>query len=528
MKSLRLKRASSILEIIVAIGVFSFIATSVVTLYLSANSSNLRDKERLQATSLLQETLEATRSIRDYSMNNLTNGTYGLTQTNGYWELSGSSDTTGQYTRSVTIENLSRNSGCTIVSSGGSTDSVSKKITATVNWELESNNTTSQTAVSYLNDWRNETGCGQASYLTIDTAVASIGGAGNKELQGITLTNTGSTTITIDTITATWTNGQQINEITIDANSVWKHNGSGSPSGRQSSGTELDIVNHTINPSTTSTLDAFAFQGDMTGDSFTILFTMSDGTGRYAVITPSGGGGDATAPDAITDLTASNATNTSIDLSWTAPGDDGNTGTASSYDIRYSTSTITEANWSTATQVLGEPTPSIAGTSESMTISTLLPNTTYYFAIKTADEVPNTSAISNNTSETTTTIIGNEADSLSVNSGSVVLSGDNLSINGITIENTGISSITISSITVSWTGISSGTKLKTITINNIDQWTGNNSSGQIADITDFTLLPLTSYSMNNLTYSKSISGITISITFTMSDGSTKTVSSITP
>lgn len=85
----------------------------------------------------------------------------------------------------------------------------------------------------------------------------------------------------------------------------------------------------------------------------------------------------------------------SVTLTWTAPGDDGSSGTATSYDVRYSTSAITEANWGSATQASGEPSPHAAGTDESFTVTGLDPNTTYYFAIKTSDEVGNTSAISN-------------------------------------------------------------------------------------------------------------------------------------
>ncbi|MEW6411002.1 MAG: fibronectin type III domain-containing protein [Candidatus Zixiibacteriota bacterium] len=92
-------------------------------------------------------------------------------------------------------------------------------------------------------------------------------------------------------------------------------------------------------------------------------------------------------------------------LSWTAPGDDGNTGTATTYDIRYSTSTITDETWSAASQVANEPAPKIAGTTETLTVSGLQENTTYYFALKTADEVPNWSGLSN---VATTTTLGDE------------------------------------------------------------------------------------------------------------------------
>ena len=66
-------------------------------------------------------------------------------------------------------------------------------------------------------------------------------------------------------------------------------------------------------------------------------------------------------PAAITDLAASSPTEDSVTLTWTAPGDSGNTGTAASYDIRYSTAAITEANWAAATQVTGEPAPAVGG-----------------------------------------------------------------------------------------------------------------------------------------------------------------------
>jgi|GEM_PF-3256780 len=112
---------------------------------------------------------------------------------------------------------------------------------------------------------------------------------------------------------------------------------------------------------------------------------------------------DVTPPAAVSNLAATAPTTSTITLTWTAPGDDGSSGTASQYDIRYSTSTITSSNWSAASQAYGEPTPKSAGSSESFTVTGLSPNTTYYFALKTADEVPNWSIISNNTSGRTAT-----------------------------------------------------------------------------------------------------------------------------
>lgn len=88
-------------------------------------------------------------------------------------------------------------------------------------------------------------------------------------------------------------------------------------------------------------------------------------------------------------------------LTWTALGDDVNVGTASEYDIRYSTSLITEVNWESATQLLVETTPQPAGSTETLVVTGLSRGTTYYFALKSADEVPNWSGLSNVASGTT-------------------------------------------------------------------------------------------------------------------------------
>ena len=81
-------------------------------------------------------------------------------------------------------------------------------------------------------------------------------------------------------------------------------------------------------------------------------------------------------------------------LTFTAPGDDGDVGTAAEYDIRISDSMITANNFNIATELTGEPTPSIAGTKESYTMAPLSSGI-YYLAIKTRDESFNWSALSN-------------------------------------------------------------------------------------------------------------------------------------
>src|SRR5947207_10570772 len=105
--------------------------------------------------------------------------------------------------------------------------------------------------------------------------------------------------------------------------------------------------------------------------------------------------GDFKAPAAITDLVVTGSTDSSITLEWTTPGDDGTEGRASSYDLRSSTSPITATTFASDILVTGEPVPALRGVVQPMKVSGLKPSTTYYFAIKTADEVPNVSGLSN-------------------------------------------------------------------------------------------------------------------------------------
>ena len=109
---------------------------------------------------------------------------------------------------------------------------------------------------------------------------------------------------------------------------------------------------------------------------------------------------DTEAPAAVTDLVAGSPTNATITLTWTAPSDNIS---VTAYDIRYRTGgAVTEANWGSATQVSNSLTPKSPGQTESLTVTNLDPETTYYFALKSTDAASNESAISNSPSGTTT------------------------------------------------------------------------------------------------------------------------------
>ena len=98
---------------------------------------------------------------------------------------------------------------------------------------------------------------------------------------------------------------------------------------------------------------------------------------------------------AAASMSAQHTTPHCVCLKWTSPGDDGNVGTASVYDVRYSTSYLTKESWDTADSLLYSPKPKPAGSEQQVCVTRLESGTTYYFAIKAVDEHLNWSAISN-------------------------------------------------------------------------------------------------------------------------------------
>jgi hypothetical protein len=76
-------------------------------------------------------------------------------------------------------------------------------------------------------------------------------------------------------------------------------------------------------------------------------------------------------------------------LTWNATGDDANAGTASSYEIRFTTS---PTNFESATLAPNPPVPKPAGSQETFVISSgLSPGIKTWFAIKTRDDAGNSS-----------------------------------------------------------------------------------------------------------------------------------------
>ena len=108
-----------------------------------------------------------------------------------------------------------------------------------------------------------------------------------------------------------------------------------------------------------------------------------------------------TPPAAVSDLALALVSDHTIVLRWTATGDDGTTGQASAYELRWSNQPITASNFAAATPVGIQPVPAVAGTPQSYVLTGLPLSTSYYFALRAVDESGNWSDLGNVLAATT-------------------------------------------------------------------------------------------------------------------------------
>jgi hypothetical protein len=105
-------------------------------------------------------------------------------------------------------------------------------------------------------------------------------------------------------------------------------------------------------------------------------------------------------PSNISDLIVKESESTGCSLEWTAPNIN-NLGAATSYEMRYSETPITAANFTSALLLVNQPIPSVYGTLESFRVTGLQPSKNYYIALVAKNFKGNSSPISNTVNFTT-------------------------------------------------------------------------------------------------------------------------------
>ena len=96
---------------------------------------------------------------------------------------------------------------------------------------------------------------------------------------------------------------------------------------------------------------------------------------------------DDVTPAPITPLVVTPVSPTSLQVEWLAPGDDGNLGTATSYELRMSL--VPFGSGQQGVVVTGVPAPAAPGTQQAFAVTGLLPGTMVYFSLRAIDGAGN-------------------------------------------------------------------------------------------------------------------------------------------
>jgi len=147
---------ASLIEVILAIAIFSLVATAVIGLISNVFLTQAQAGQQTLAQIYAEEGMEAVRSIRRQAWNLLENGNHGIADTSGEWQFSGTSATIGDYTRTITVADACRDGLGDIVDCPGTSDIHTKKVTSEVSWTAIAGFTNDVTLVSYLTNWQSK------------------------------------------------------------------------------------------------------------------------------------------------------------------------------------------------------------------------------------------------------------------------------------------------------------------------------------------------------------------------------------
>lgn len=151
MMKINLKKGISLVEILIAIPIFTIVLGSLIVasnLYLSTAGDSLKTA---QGAYIAQEGIEAVKILRDTNWTNVSsltnNANYYLyfdvsSTTNNTWKSTTTASSINSFIRNFTLSAVNRDANGRIVTSGGTLDANSKKVTVSVSWKAKNGTTT--------------------------------------------------------------------------------------------------------------------------------------------------------------------------------------------------------------------------------------------------------------------------------------------------------------------------------------------------------------------------------------------------
>lgn len=157
LKKIIQNKGFGLLEVVVTIGIVTIFLLGIIQL-LNFSLTNVRNNEnQSQATNLATEAIEITRQVRDMDWSSFSSldtdnplhPAYGME-----WSLTANCDTVDIYTRCIDLDRVYRDDVTgDLVESGGTEDSDSRKVKATISW-TERGDTKSVEIQTFLTNWK--------------------------------------------------------------------------------------------------------------------------------------------------------------------------------------------------------------------------------------------------------------------------------------------------------------------------------------------------------------------------------------
>src|SRR3989338_2245049 len=131
-----MKKGQSLIELLLAIGLSAILLPALITGLVTSRAGKSQQVARVEAITLLRETQEAVRSIRNRDWSNITvNGTYYPVIEENHWASVSGALTENGFTKSYTVSSVNRDENGNIVTApSGSIDPSTKKIDIAVSW----------------------------------------------------------------------------------------------------------------------------------------------------------------------------------------------------------------------------------------------------------------------------------------------------------------------------------------------------------------------------------------------------------
>lgn len=272
-------QGSILLEVLITVGIAAVMLSALLSLHVVLVRSTQTVLERHEALWSVNEGLSAMRSM---TFENLTPGITGALSFSGNtWTiLSGQTETLPNgMTRSVAVAAINRDGNC-VVSASGTPDSDSVSMTSTVTWTDRAGREQVQTQSTHRTRWSAPAGScfqpEQAAQVTFD--LSTVNWHGGKQLRNLYIQNAGAGSVVIDRVTLTWDNGTELDQMFLAETKVWSSSGPGTPLGSQTTGTELNIQDETLENNETIEMHKVQFSAPMSGTTITVTILFGDGS----------------------------------------------------------------------------------------------------------------------------------------------------------------------------------------------------------------------------------------------------------